>query len=103
MVLRGKAPRSSDDRNSMRSTDPKDSNRRFFRSQERIFCTNGQWYFATREGECGPFPSKEIARSEVERYLAERDALRDFERSRREEAREGVLPSELSLALVPLD
>ena len=87
----------------MRSTDPKDSDRRFFRSPERIVCMNGQWYFATREGECGPFASKEIARREVERYLTERDALRGFERARREEARDGVLPSELSLALVPLD
>ncbi len=86
----------------MRSTDPANTTRRFFRSGERIFSTNGQWYFATREGECGPFPSKDVARQEVQRYLVERAALSGFQDSRRE-ALHDELPRELGLALVPLD
>lgn len=87
----------------MRSTDA-DQPRHFFRSQERLFCFNGQWYFATREGDCGPFPSKEIARSEVARYISDRAALRGFQASRKVAANGGeLLPDELSLALVPMD
>lgn len=87
----------------MRSTDA-DKSRHFFRSQERLFCFNGQWYFATREGDCGPFPSKDIARSEVARYISERSALRGFQDSRKVAANGGdSLPAELSLALVPMD
>lgn len=87
----------------MRSTDA-DNARHFFRSQERLFCFNGQWYFATREGDCGPFPSKEIARQEVSRYINERAALSGFQDSRVP----GIAPAlavtdDLSLELVPLD
>ena len=87
----------------MRSTDA-DKSRHFFRSQERLFCFNGQWYFATREGDCGPFPTKDIARTEVARYITERAALRGFQNSRKTQAAaDDALPDDLSLALVPLD
>ena len=87
----------------MRNTDA-DQSRHFFRSQERLFCFNSQWYFATREGDCGPFPTKDIARTEVSRYINERAALRGFQDSRTP----GVnghedLPADLSLALVPME
>jgi hypothetical protein len=87
----------------MRSTDV-DQYRHFFRSQERLFCFNGQWFFATREGDCGPFPTKDIARAEVTRYISERAALRSFQDSRKVPASGAeLLPDELSLALVPMD
>ena len=87
----------------MRSTDA-DKDRHFFRSQERLFCFNGQWYFATREGDCGPYPSKEIARQEVTRYISERAALSGFQDSRDQApAPARAVNDDLSLALVPLD
>jgi hypothetical protein len=87
----------------MRSTDS-DKARHFFRSQERLFCFNGQWYFATREGDCGPYPSKEIARQEVSRYINERAELSGFQDSREHaSAQPRAVSDDLSLALLPLD
>ena len=38
----------------------------------RIHRTNGYWYFETREGDnVGPFDSKEEARKELSRFMAE--------------------------------
>lgn len=85
----------------MRSTDA-DQSRHYFRSQERLFCFNGQWYFATREGDCGPFASKDIAKSEVVRFLHEREALNGFQNSR-DSGSVMDLPADLSLALIPID
>lgn len=91
----------------MRSTDADEISRRFFRSQERLFCFNGQWFFATREGDCGPFPTKEIARAEVTRYIAEKAALVEFQKSRREaperETRDRETSGALGLSLIPID
>lgn len=93
----------------MRSTDADDNKRHFFRSQERLFCFNGQWYFATREGDNGPFPTKDIARAEVARYISERAALRGFQESRfqesrkKEEAKNSGRAVDLGLTLVPMD
>lgn len=42
-----------------------------FRS-ERYFCTNGMWYFETREGsQQGPFSSKQDMEAELMLYLRE--------------------------------
>lgn len=89
----------------MRSTDADDKSRSFFRSQERLFCFNGQWFFATREGDCGPFPTKEIARAEVTRYIAEKAALIDFQNSREEAPEPPRRKAEgaLDLALIPFE
>jgi hypothetical protein len=87
----------------MRSSDADSKSRHFFRSQERLFCFNGQWYFATREGDCGPFPTKDIARNEVARYINERAALRGFQESRKEGVAATRRSLDLGLALVPLD
>ena len=46
----------------MRLEDPRDSDKRYFRSSDRLICQNGDWYFLTREGEQGPYPSREAAR-----------------------------------------
>ena len=41
----------------------------------RIHRTNGLWYFETREGDnVGPFDSKEEARKELSRFMAEAGA-----------------------------
>jgi len=45
----------------MRRTDPEDTTRSYFRSRERVFCLNGRWFYSTREGDLGPFRSKQEA------------------------------------------
>jgi len=86
----------------MRSTDGNDNSRHFFRSQERLFCLNGKWYFATREGDCGPFPTKDIARAEISRYIADRKALIEFRESRRDSA-DAQAAADPGISLVPMD
>ncbi len=71
----------------MRRTDPKDTRRSFFRTGNRIFSLNGQWFFATREGEVGPWRSREVATREATRYVRERNDLERFQRSRELERR----------------
>ena len=47
-----------------RSTDDPQQSRSFFRAADRFFKQNEDWYFATREGDQGPFPNERVARSE---------------------------------------
>ena len=63
----------------MRRTDPKNTTRSYFRSGERIFALNGQWFYATREGDVGPFSSRTEALAEVDRFLKERRDLEHFQ------------------------
>ena len=44
----------------MRKTD-KESNASYFRSPDRFIRVNEEWWFTTREGDQGPFASKEAA------------------------------------------
>ncbi len=78
----------------MRIEDPRDSNKRYFRATDRLVCLNGAWYFTTREGEHGPFASREIAQDELEFFTSEKSDLYSFQKSR-EQAR-----AQLPLALV---
>ena len=59
-----------------------DSARRYFRSVTRVFNLNGTWYFATREGDQGPFIHRELADVEAGRYADERLTLCGFQESR---------------------
>lgn len=52
----------------MREEDEK-TNVRHFRMAHRYFCENGQWWFSTREGEEGPYPSREAAEAGMQRYV----------------------------------
>lgn len=36
---------------------------------QRYFCINGSWYFNTRDGQRGPFASKQAMQEELDRYL----------------------------------
>ena len=81
--------------------DDKDTNKRYFRSSDRVFHMNDGWYFASREGDIGPFVSERMAHDEVDRFLSERRELASFQCAR--DARAEVGPSASSLALVPLD
>ncbi len=83
----------------MRRTDPENSNRSFFRAQDRVFTQNGQWFFTAREGDIGPFNSRETAIKEVTRYVQERSDLERFQRAR--ERRIQRQPGGLSLSILP--
>lgn len=87
----------------MRRTDPEDSKRSYFRCQTRVFVLNGEWYFTTREGECGPFRSKERADDEVDRFIAERKALKDFQKSREAGAAPVKENKPKDLSIVPME
>ena len=54
-------------------TDPKV---RPFRTRNRYFCQNGKWWFSTREGEEGPFNSREHAEQGMARYVDSVAAMR---------------------------
>jgi hypothetical protein len=79
--------------------------RTYFRS-ERLVSMNGQWYFCTREGEQGPFPSKGAAQRALQRYINEKVELDGFQRSRKDAPavkRRPVSEGPLTLELVPLE
>jgi uncharacterized protein DUF6316 len=42
---------------------------RHFRAGHRYFCQDGIWWFSTREGEEGPFKSREEAEAGLARYV----------------------------------
>ena len=68
----------------MRHDDPQEQNKRYFRSDTRIFMQDGAWFFSAREGDVGPFPSREHAIDEMSRYvkLARMHSDSDLERMR---------------------
>lgn len=43
----------------------------YFRSSDRVFCLNGQWYFQTREQDHGPFTTRVLAEHDLARYISE--------------------------------
>lgn len=52
----------------------------FERSESRTFERNGKWYFATREGEFGPFATEGEATEDMEAYVALIDLREENER-----------------------
>ena len=66
-----------------------------------MFCMNGSWYFATREGEQGPYPSEQQAQMEIVRFIAEKTELAGFQKAR--EASHACLGNAQTLELVQLD
>ncbi len=82
----------------MRRTDPENTNKRFFRTQERVFSMNGQWYFTAREGDIGPFRTRETALSEVARFVHEREELDSFQKARRNQLAQ---TEDLALEILP--
>lgn len=58
----------------MRKSDPSDVTRSFFRTNDRFFQVNGRWYFAAREGDIGPFRTRDQAHREAAAYIAARNA-----------------------------
>jgi hypothetical protein len=58
----------------MRKDDSKDLTKSFFRTNDRFFQVNGKWYFSAREGEIGPFRTRDQARREAIAYINARQA-----------------------------
>jgi hypothetical protein len=56
----------------MRKNDPISQKKRFFRANDRFFQANGQWYFAAREGDIGPFRTRVQAHREALAYIKAR-------------------------------
>ncbi len=56
-----------------RKSDPSSAKKRFFRAGDRFFQVNGQWFFAAREGDIGPFRNHEQAKREAEAYIKARN------------------------------
>ncbi len=56
--------------------------KRYFRTSDRVLSLNGGWYFATREGEIGPFRSRAQAEKEVARFVLEKQQLAGFQTKR---------------------
>jgi len=52
-----------------------DPNKVYYRSDSRTFLMNGQWFFASREGDQGPFLSRSDADVELERHVEASQAL----------------------------
>ena len=65
----------------MREQDEK-SNVSHFRTAHRFFCQDGQWWFSTREGEEGPFNSREHAENARDCYV---DSIQMMEKIQREQ------------------
>ena len=57
-----------------RATDS-DCGKRYFRSAERLFRVNGGWFFASREGEQGPYQHEGEADLAMSRYVAGMQAI----------------------------
>ncbi len=63
----------------MRKTDEK--NKVHYRTKDRFFCQDGWWYFQTREGNRGPFGSREEAETELKLYADTMEFINDNESS----------------------
>lgn len=70
--------------NMKRKDDQKD--RTFFRS-DRFFFMNGKWYFSSREGDMGPFATRDNAERMLVRFVNEKLELSKFQSSRGEPVR----------------
>ena len=53
----------------MRKSDGKEKTH--FRAKDRVFQINDDWWFATRDGDRGPFASKQLAAEELANYVKE--------------------------------
>ena len=50
-------------------------NKRFFRSDDRVFRQGDGWYYSLREGDRGPFQTEKSARADLERFIHEQNDL----------------------------
>ena len=70
----------------MRKSDT-DPNKSYFRSSDRIFRVDDTWLVETREGELGPFESRDDATRALRQHIGEQESL-DSARKEVEKLRE---------------
>lgn len=58
----------------MREDDDTNNGRTYFRASDRVFRVDDGWFYATREGDMGPHPSRDAAALDLKRYLSEKRA-----------------------------
>ena len=58
----------------MRKTD-NNRNTKHFRSADRLFRVDDQWYVETREGDIGPFPTRQDATMRLRQHVGEQESL----------------------------
>ena len=76
-------------------------NATYFRAGDRVFCLNGEWYFQTREDTHGPFPSRQTAEDDMDRYVKE---MCYFDKpSRKEKNNTQPVDGDVKLTLVDKD
>ena len=63
----------------MRKSDKNKKAKAHFRSSERFFREDGEWFFQTREGARGPFRTREIAEQELRRFTDTMEFVEDNE------------------------
>ena len=68
-----------------RSDDNPKDNVSYYRS-ERLFVMNGDWYFSTREGDEGPFATRQQAEAALDFFVTGKIELAHFQKSREEGA-----------------
>jgi hypothetical protein len=51
-----------------------------FRSRDRVFWMNGEWFFETREDDHGPYASRDAAEAELDRYVDEMSDLGEIDK-----------------------
>ena len=54
----------------MRKSDSDKDNVSHFRTTDRVMRMNDQWWFATREGDMGPFATREEAEMAIKTFIA---------------------------------
>ena len=87
-----------------RKEDEPEANVRYFRS-ERLYRINGEWFFAAREGEMGPYPTENAARRAIQQFITEMSELAHWQQVR-EQGCEEVHPTihtPLELELIPIE
>jgi hypothetical protein len=53
-----------------------------FRASDRVFPGNGEWFFAAREGDEGPYATRAVAEREMQWFVVEKRYLSSFQAGR---------------------
>ena len=69
----------------MRKADDNSTSQRF-RAGTRFFCMNAEWFYTLREGDEGPFDSKEEAERHLDTFLSMQD-IKEFQHQKVEKIR----------------
>jgi hypothetical protein len=67
-------------------------NKRFFRSDDRVFRQGDGWYYSLREGDRGPFQTEKSARADLERFINEQNDLNRLKSGMTQAARDRTSP-----------